>query len=939
MKKGFLIALAAVALLAASCVKQAEETVVPVSGFPKITATTNGGPATKVSVGEAVDGVRALTWDKGDALSVFYRSSIPMKYVLEGEGGEASGVFGYAAGAGGGPEFPLVYAAYPYDREVKYEDGALWVTVPPVQAYTAGGFDPKANVMVGAADPGANLYFKNVGGYLVFQFWGEDAEVSKVTVSGAMGEYLAGQVLMGVEDGYTPWIEEWGEGSEEVSLVCNPPVKVGATADAATEFWLVVMPQTLMDGFTVTVEWNGGTFSQTMDASYEVVRSKVNRLDPLELGDSVSDEPIEFKDLDLKAYLIEMGVDTDGDGEISYKEAAAVTSFDDFFRDDEGDLQPYPFTSFDEFQFFTGITEIANSQFGGWNKLESIQFPPSLKAIPDNCFGGCSSLAAIDIPGNVKYVGSSAFGGCSGLKSAILREGVETTGNSPFGGCYSLESIEFPGTLKAIPYCGGLSGLKEVVLHEGNEIIPNSCFGGCYSLEAIDIPSTVKHIGSSAFGGLSGLKTVVLREGLETTGESPFGGCSSLERLEFPGTLKVIPACGGLFGLKEVVLHEGNEVIPAGAFGGCSSLEAIDIPGTVKTVGSYAFGSCSKMKTAILREGVEALGESPFGGCSSLEKIEFPSTVKVIPSCGGLYGLKEVVLHEGNEVIPNGAFGSCSSLEAIDIPGTVKTVGASAFGGCTALKTVIFEEGITAIGNCFGGNTQLEKIVFPSTLEVIPSGLCNAGLSSLKDVVLTPGIKELGSSAFGSCPALTAIDIPGSVEIIGDVVFSNCTSLKTVTMHEGTKQMGNANFQNTALESFTFPGTIEVVNSSNFYECSNFKSVDLKGVKKLTGGSFTSLPSLTTVTMYEGLTSIDAAFSNSGLTSVVIPASVTYLAAGAFAECPLTSITFLGTTPPDGDDDAFYGTDCPIYVPASAVETYKTSTVWSPLADRIVAAP
>ena len=158
-------------------------------------------------------------------------------------------------------------------------------------------------------------------------------------------------------------------------------------------------------------------------------------------------------------------------------------------------------------------------------------------------------------------------------------------------------------------------------------------------------------------------------------------------------------------------------------------------------------------------------------------------------------------------------------------------------------------------------------------------------------------------------------------------------------MHEGTKQMGNANFQNTALESFTFPGTIEVVYSSNFYGCSNFKSVDLKGVKKLTGGSFTSLPSLTTVTMYEGLTSIDAAFSNSGLTSVVIPASVTYLAAGAFAECPLTSITFLGTTPPNGDDDAFYGTDCPIYVPASAVETYKTSTVWGSLADRIVAAP
>ena len=159
-------------------------------------------------------------------------------------------------------------------------------------------------------------------------------------------------------------------------------------------------------------------------------------------------------------------------------------------------------------------------------------------------------------------------------------------------------------------------------------------------------------------------------------------------------------------------------------------------------------------------------------------------------------------------------------------------------------------------------------------------------------------------------------------------------------MHAGTKTIWNAAFSGTAIESFTFPGTVETVVSSLFSNCDHLTSVDLVGVKELDSGSFYGLTSLTSATLYEGLTTIYAAFGGTGLTSVVIPASVTYLGGGAFASCPLTSATLLGTTPPEGSAaGAFDGTTCPIYVPASAVEAYQTAPGWSPLADRIVAAP
>ena len=291
MKKKGLWLLAAFGLLAVSCMKEpAQEPEAQMTDMPSITAVTLAeSPATRVSVGPAVDGKRPIVWNTGDALSVFFKNSMNVKYVLKGEGGEPEGVFAYASGLSFGYEFPQVYGAYPYDEKVKLEDGCLWVTIPAEQSYTEKTFDPKANAMVGVSDPGKEMPFRNVGGYLVLQFYGEDAEVKEVKVTGAMAEQIAGTVLMGVEEDEIPWLVDWGDGaSDEVKLVAETPVKVGATAEEATEFWLVLMPVTFMDGLTVTVTDADGNLllSQTKDSAVEIKRSEVYRLDPLCLSHS-----------------------------------------------------------------------------------------------------------------------------------------------------------------------------------------------------------------------------------------------------------------------------------------------------------------------------------------------------------------------------------------------------------------------------------------------------------------------------------------------------------------------------------------------------------------------------------------------------------------------------------------------------------------------------
>lgn len=85
---------------------------------------------------------------------------------------------------------------------------------------------------------------------------------------------------------------------------------------------------------------------------------------------------------------------------------------------------------------------------------------------------------------------------------------------------------------------------------------------------------------------------------------------------------------------------------------------------------------------------------------------------------------------------------------------------------------------------------------------------------------------------------------------------------------------------------------------------------------------------------------LDFAFEYTALTSIVIPASVKKIYESLRSCRALTSITFLGTTPPKADSYSFEDTnDAPIYVPAESVESYKVAPGFSTFADRIQAIP
>lgn len=179
------------------------------------------------------------------------------------------------------------------------------------------------------------------------------------------------------------------------------------------------------------------------------------------------------------------------------------------------------------------------------------------------------------------------------------------------------------------------------------------------------------------------------------------------------------------------------------------------------------------------------------------------------------------------------------------------------------------------------------------------------GFTSLSNVSLPKSLVNINGGAFIGCTSLVSLKIPNGVTFFGNLAFENCTGLTTVNIPSGITSIPLQCFTNCySLTSIEIPSGVKTINSSAFQNCS-------------------------------------------GLTEVVIPSSVASINFAAFAKCSgLTSIKMESATPPTLPNPStsfaqpFDNTNnCPIYVPAESVNTYKTASNWTEYADRIQAIP
>lgn len=227
----------------------------------------------------------------------------------------------------------------------------------------------------------------------------------------------------------------------------------------------------------------------------------------------------------------------------------------------------------------------------------------------------------------------------------------------------------------------------------------------------------------------------------------------------------------------------------------------------------------------------------------------------------------------------------------------------------------------------FGNNGYLSTIKFPTSLSKINSNALESCINLTK-IDLPDSLQQIGYRAFRAT-AITSLYIPDNVTFIDEGIIAHCqnvTSLivspnntkyysgeynaiiekdthkfimgcNTSTIPSDTKVIGKSAFNGIPITQIILPSGLEEIENSAFSQCKVTELIIPSSVRKIGSSAFWN-NNFTSLILPYGLVRIETNLvSNSAnLTSLYIPASVTFIGNGCIQQCKkLTTINFGGT--------------------------------------------
>ena len=270
-------------------------------------------------------------------------------------------------------------------------------------------------------------------------------------------------------------------------------------------------------------------------AAYEKANVWKNFLKRIEISSSTL--PIQFADSQVKELCV-ANWDQDGDKELSYAEAAAVTDLGEVFKNNTN------IQSFDELQYFTGLTTIGDQAFYYCYRLTSVVLPETVTAIGASAFQYCFYLSSIRLSENLENIASDAFWNCVRLTSIRIPAKVSSIGDTVFGYCTQLTDVSVDPANTVFDSREGCNAIVETstnTLYQAfvSTRIPSTVttigrFAYSYvaGLTELRIPSNVTALAGVSVFSCGDLRSVVLPAELTTIGHQSFDYCDSLKTVK-----------------------------------------------------------------------------------------------------------------------------------------------------------------------------------------------------------------------------------------------------------------------------------------------------------------------------------------------------------------------------------------------------------------------
>ena len=264
--------------------------------------------------GPDADGVYKTIWSSDDAIAVFSGSNAASEFKL------TSGANTNTAEFEGNAASDNMVAIYPYSIVKGRTGSTISVTLPEVQEYVSGNI-PQGSYPMAAVSDGAILPFYNLCSVLRLRMFGELTVKSITFTPNDASTKASGNATVNAAD---KMLTMSSDAEATVKLNCANGVKLTRTS---TDFLMVVPAQKYTGGFTITISTDQGAVVKAVKSDVTLSRSVLYPIKAFECKIEQSKDNIVFEDANFKAYMIK-NFDTDGDGEISYEEALAITMID-----------------------------------------------------------------------------------------------------------------------------------------------------------------------------------------------------------------------------------------------------------------------------------------------------------------------------------------------------------------------------------------------------------------------------------------------------------------------------------------------------------------------------------------------------------------------------------------------------------------------------------
>lgn len=293
-----------------------------------------------------------------------------------------------------------------------------------------------------------------------------------------------------------------------------------------------------------------------------------------------------------------------------------------------------------------------------------------------------------------------------------------------------------------------------------------------------------------------------------------------------------------------------------------SSIEDGDGVHPVTEIDRYAFENFSLLERVELPFTLEKIGAGAFYCCANLFEV-FINEELVIENPEGE---DDVQTHVASlKLIDEYAFMEDKALKSFEAPTSLVKIGRLAFSGCITLTDITIPDTVEDIGsNAFRntgylgdeGKWQDDCLYIGMHLIAARHHFDENGEATNKRINVKSGTVTIAASAFENCKYLEVVELPKTLKIVDENAFAGCENLVEVIFDGELEDWLNIRFVNDLSSPLHFASRLHIDEHQE-------RLVIPNGVTRIPAGTF----------------------RNTGIKEVVIPESVKYIGANAFAGC------------------------------------------------------